>query len=387
MKIVLDPNLERALLRAIAEGTCPPSVVEPGELSKRGKAVHGALAHLLKRGAKPPIKPASIQLAAHSLSGFPKASADAYLKSFKEYQTGEEITSILATAREKAALVEVINAAGGQLSSGKLNAAEIFRTLDRTKVATSDAGLQALSTRVGDKFSKAPRGYDLVSLPNITKATNGLAGIWIIGGEPGLGKSTLALQIAVDVAESIPVVYYDIDGTGEAYFIERLRTVFNNSLSKFKRATGRLYYQPSIATLESTLTRIGPPGLIVVDSIQTLPNVQKLGKESTDEWLRRFKDLVGRGYCILGVSEKPRSHYGAAEMGGYKGTGDIEYSGTICAHVIADEDEDNILRFIIVKNRHGPTKGHITNLIRDDDRVFWFQEEKIRNYGERRKKK
>jgi len=389
MKITLDPNLERALLRAEAEGMVATDVVDSKELSKKGKAVHDAIVHLFKKGAKVPLLPASIALMAHSMSGFPKSSADSYLKSFREFQTGEEIATILQTAREKAALVDVINQAGEQLASGVLNVSDLSHSLESCAVTRSSAGFESLSGRVGDKFTKPPVGYDLLSLPEISKATNGLAGIWVIGGEPGLGKSTLALQIALDVARLIPAAYIDIDGTGEAYFIDRMRAIYGNDISRFKKATKRLFYREGVDDLDQ-LTNSGSfkaPGLIVIDSIQTLTVNYKYSKEAMDGWLRRFKGLSQRGYVMLLISEKSRAQYGSAELAGYKGTGDIEYSGTLCAHVLADEDNDDLLKFIVVKNRHGPRKGHIVNLLRDDEKVFYFTEERVKSYVDREKKR
>jgi hypothetical protein len=389
MKITLDPNLERALLRAEAEGVVNTDIVDSKELSKKGKAVHDAITHLLKKGAKPPLHPASIALTAHSLSGFPKSSADSYLKSFREFQTGEEIATILQTAREKAALVDVINQAGEQLASGVLNVSDLSRSLDFGSTTRSGHNFESLSKRVGDKFTKPPSGHDIVSLPEISKATNGLAGIWVVGGEPGLGKSTLALQIALDVAREVPAAYIDIDGTGEAYFIDRLRSIYGNDIGRFKKATKSFFYRESIDDLDQLTTSgsFKAPGLIIVDSIQTLPVNFKYSKEAMDNWLRRFKLLSQRGYAMLLISEKSRAQYGSAELGGYKGTGDIEYSGTLCAHVLADDDNDDLLKFIIVKNRHGPRKGHIVNLIRDSEKTFWFAEENVRSYVDRSKKK
>jgi len=386
MKITLAPDLERALLRSIAEGVQPPSIVQPDELSKKAKAIHGALVYLIKRGAKPPLKPASIMLAANSLYGFPKSSAEAFLRSFKEFQTGEEIATIVQAAREKSALASLINAAGEQLSTGVLDTGVLARALAESS-PKHNRDVVSLAERVGDKFTSPPHGLDLLSLPEITNATNGLSGIWVIGGEPGLGKSTLAMQIAIDAAARTAVDYYDIDGTGEAYFIDRLRQIFGGNISKFRKATTSFRYHETIEDIDAHTQVKKNPGLLVIDSIQTLPVLTKWSKESMDDWLRRFKGLIQIGYTLLLVSEKARSQYGQAELGGYKGTGDIEYSGTLCAHVLADEDDDSVIRFIIVKNRHGPMKGHVVNLLRDDEKVFWFKEEKIKTYVDRKQKR
>ena len=47
----------------------------------------------------------------------------------------------------------------------------------------------------------------------------------------------------------------------------------------------------------------------------------------------------------------------------------------MCAHVIADKDDDDVLQFHIVKARHTKKKGYITDLARDRERTFWFEEQ------------
>ena len=78
------------------------------------------------------------------------------------------------------------------------------------------------------------------------------------------------------------------------------------------------------------------------------------------------------------VSEQNRAAYGEAKMSGYKGSGDIEYAGSLCIQLLQDDDaceSDDPVQVHIVKNRHGTKKGHVIDLIRDKRRQFWFNEE------------
>lgn len=376
MKTTLAPELEKALLRAIAEGVAAPDIITADELSKKGKIIYGTITYLLKRTSAP-LKPASIMLAAHNLFGAPKAGVEAFLRSFREYETGAEIMEILRAARDKTTLVALINKAGAQLASGDLQISDLNVILSKGD-AIHDK-LEPLSARVTDKFPKPPIGLALRSLPGITDITNGLSGVWIIGGEPGLGKSTLALQISIDVAREFPVAYFDLDGTGEQYFIERLREVFGNDPKRFRNHTKNFYYRENANTLDATIRSIKSPALIVIDSLQTLPVTEKFGKQGLDVWVRRFKDYAKKGYHFLCVSEKQRAEYGEANIGGFKGSGNIEYAGTLCAHILADKDSDDILQFVIVKARHSKRKGHVVDLVRDEEKVFWFNEQELPN--------
>ena len=374
MKIVLSPDLEKALLRAIAEGVCPADVVVPEELSKKAKVIYGSIKHLLDKKARPPLKPASILLTAASLYGAPKDLVKDYLRSFKEFETGSEIQTILRTAREKATLVSLINEAGGQLAAGDLRVSDLARLLNRKEYVEQSA---PFSDEISDVFPKPPSGIKIQSLPVISETTRGIFGVWIVGGEPGTGKSTLSWQLALDVGSRLPVLYYDLDGTGRDWFRERTRYIVNDSIKQFKKLTARLHYRENIRTLDEDLVSIKAPAMLVIDSVQTLPTSIKFSKQSLDEWIKKFKDLSQRGYALLLISEKPRSQYGEANVSGYKGSGDLEYGGSVCLQLLGEEDDEDTVQCHVVKNRHGKGKGHIINLERDAKRVFWFAEQEV----------
>ena len=374
-KIKLAPDLEKSLLLAIAQGVAVPDVVAPEELSKKGKTLHAAILYLLRHKAKPPLKPASIALTVSNLLGVEKKTVADYLRTFEEYETGPEINTILRAARDKALLVTLVNEAGGQLASGDLNVSSLGNIL--TKGTHGTETIKSLSERVGDRFPKPPVGYQVDSLAAISKATNGVCGIWIIGGEPGLGKSTLAWQLSLEVGSNIPVVYYDLDGTGYEYLVDRTRHIVGGDRKRFNRMVENLFLRETINTLEEDLSVIKPPALLVIDTPQTLPVSAKYQKQGLDGWIRRFKELRNQGYTLILISEKQRAQYGEVSLGGYKGTGDIEYAGTLCIQLLQNEDDDDLIEFHIMKNRHTATRGHIVNLERDSKKVFWFKEVKV----------
>jgi len=371
-KIRLAEELEQNLLQAARLGVIPIEDLDPEEFSKKAKAVYLAINHLFKKRVPPPLKVESIQLAASSLLGIPKGSVTRYLADISSTDPGAEVRTILRSAREKSLLVSLLNEAGSQLATGDLRLSDLGRLIDKG-VGSGDP-IKSFSSQVVDKFPVPPKGFSLGSLKKISEITNGLFGIWVIGGEPGLGKSTLSFQIALDVAKNHPVAYYDLDGTGEAYVLDRARQIFRNNVKDFKRSTNQFYFRPSIVSLESDLAFLKPPALLVLDSVQTLPTSIKYSKQSLDDWLKRFKGIAQKGFAILLVSEKARSEYGEANLSGYKGSGDIEYAGTMCVQLLEDPDDNELVQFHIMKNRHGRDKGHITNLERDDKRVFWFEE-------------
>jgi len=382
MKIKLAADLEKALLRSIAEGICRPDVVSPEELSPMARHAYESICHLLKKKkVEPPLPPASIYLTAQNLFGVDPDDFKSYLRSFDSLETGREVQDILRSAREKQMLVRLINTAGEQLTNGHLDVAEIEGLVNIT--AHNGDKLNALSASVDTEFPVPPTGVPLNSLPTLSDATNGLIGVWIIGGEPGLGKSTLAFQLALDAGQKVPSLYYDLDGTGFVWLIDRVRRIAKGDIKKFKKLTSRFHLRDNIHTLEDDIHAVrrehgDGPLLIAIDSLQTLPSSIKYRKESLDSWIHKFKNLTKQNIIVLAISEQNRAHYGEATMGGFKGSGDIEYAGSLCMQLLQDDDadENDPVEVHIVKNRHGTKKGHVIDLVRDQTREFWFNEER-----------
>jgi hypothetical protein len=380
LKIKLAADLEKALLRSIAEGLCQPDIVTAEELSKTARQTFESICHLLKNKAAPPLRPAAILLTAQSLFGVDKEEYKAYLKSFKDLDVGNEIGAILRSARDKTLLVRLINEAGAQLAKGHLDVREISTLVEKNSTPTESIKAMALSVR--DKFPVPPRGIPIRSLPLLSEATNGLIGVWIIGGEPGLGKSTLAFQLALDAGENIPAVYYDLDGTGHEWLLDRVRCIARNDVKAFRKLTQKFYLRETIATLEDDLSFVRKEhgegkALVVIDSLQTLPTSIKYKKEGLDSWINRFKQLSKKEVVVVLVSEQNRAAYGEAKMSGFKGSGDIEYAGSLCIQLLQEEgsDAEDPVQVHVVKNRHGKRKGHIIDLDRDKKREFWFNED------------
>ena len=379
MQIKLASDLEKALLRAIAEGICGPEIVGPGELSGLAQQVYESIRYLLENKAVLPLRPASILLTLQNLFGVDKREGEAYLRSMKSLGVGTEIGAILRTAREKTLLVRLINEAGEQLTKGHLDVAQIHQLVQRG--AVGGAVISPLAASVQDSFPIPPQGVGFRSLRKLCMATNGLIGVWIIGGEPGLGKSTLAFQLGLDAGSVIPVIYYDLDGTGHVWLLDRVRQIAGGSVKAFKALTSKFYLRDTITTLSDDLavvrkTHGSVPVMVCIDSLQTLPTSIKYTKESLDNWINKFKQLTQQNVIVLAVSEQNRAHYGEAVMGGYKGSGNIEYAGSLCMQLLQDDDaeEDDPVEVHIVKNRHGTKKGHVVDLVRDKSRVFWFNE-------------
>ena len=85
----------------------------------------------------------------------------------------------------------------------------------------------------------------------------------LIGGDPGIGKSTLLLQVAAVLAQAFSVVYI----SGEEA-VDQLR--LRGDRLGLRAAPVQLAAATSVDDIASTLEGPGAPEIVVVDSIQTL---------------------------------------------------------------------------------------------------------------------
>ena len=158
------------------------------------------------------------------------------------------------------------------------------------------------------------------------------------------------------------MLYYDVDGTSEVWTRYRIEQAVGKD--NYEDASANLYYRSDISSLDADLIAVPAPAALVIDSIQTLPYEVSNRRSSVDGWLNTFKKLSQKGYTILIVSELSRE-------GEYKESSGINYAGAL--NVLLEETEGG-LAFYIKKNRHGPAKGHITTLVRNDEHPYWLEE-------------
>lgn len=350
----LGDDLEKAVLYAIVAGRCQQDVVRPEECSKLGRAVLVAIHSLAK-----PTFP-NLLLHITEVQGISKDAAAAYIDAVQRIGSEVDAGEILQKVRDKQILVEVINAATDQLARS-LPDLGAFPALLADRIDTRH-GLSSVAERVKDGLPEPPKGLAIRSLPMLAESAGGLIGVWAISGEPGVGKSTLAWQLALDIGRNVPVLYYDFEN-GFAVMMDHTREIYKGDLERIRRATSSIYYRDSIRSLDSDLGSVVPPALVVVDSIQKLPASAEYRRSSLDRWIHRLEGLKKRGYFVLLVSEVSRAHYESdAYIGAFKETGEIEYSADFGVQLIPLSDE--IVEATVVKNRHRPKRGVVATLQR-----------------------
>lgn len=373
-KLTLSPVLEKQLLLGALKGVVPLSLLKPEELSKNGKHVYLGLQLLLANGAHFPFEPAAVAMAA-STQGATRSEITPFIASLGADKIGADVAALGRAARIKQALVKLINEAGEQLANGALDAIKIQSIIAEAN-HEPDHELVSLANEVGTDFPDPPKGLEISTLPIIAEATNGLGGVWVIEGGPGIGKSTLGLQLALDIGQRHPVIFYDVDGTGKAWTIHRIKTIVGGKIEAFKKVTANFHYRDAIRSLQMDLAKIAPPALLVWDSLQQL-GVGSINyrRQTIDKWIGDAKELGKKGYSLLLISEVQRGFYDEPSLTAGKESGGIEYGGAVIVHLIGDIEKENApVEFHITKNRHGKRKGHIINLMRDPERELWFNE-------------
>ena len=130
----------------------------------------------------------------------------------------------------------------------------------------------------------------------------------LIGGDPGIGKSTLLLQAAANLAsQGAPVAYISGEEAADQVRLRARRLGLGNAPVKLAAAT-------SVRDILTTLGDGPPPALVVIDSIQTMHSDLIEGAPGTVSQVRasaqeliRFAKETGTAVVLVGHVTKDGS--------------------------------------------------------------------------------
>src|SRR5688572_18292704 len=168
----------------------------------------------------------------------------------------------------------------------------------------------------------------------------------LVGGDPGIGKSTLLLQAAAELAASGASVVY-LSGE-EAPAQVRMRAA-RLGLAQAPVALGT---ETNLANIVATLAKGAPPALVVIDSVQTL------WSEGLDAAPGTISQLRGCASALVSFAKKSGSSVVLV--------GHVTKDGQIAGPKVIEHMVDTVLYFEgqsghqfrilrAVKNRFGPT--------------------------------
>lgn len=231
----------------------------------------------------------------------------------------------------------------------------------------------------------------------------GLRGIVIIGGEPGSGKTALALQIGFDTAlDSVPVVFYSFEmpkfqlvtrlfqRTGKILYrtmqgpIDTIEPL--ERFSEAKKVIGKAAnyiiirdtkdffgksdnvavnpvfdFGEEIRQLKQVKNQFGTPPLVIIDSLHEIPvDIKYSGdlKKKIDYIMLNLRNMCDQtGATFLLISHQSRNGQANGGLQSFLGSASIEYTVdmalTIAMPDPAKSRTDDIRELIVAKNRYG----------------------------------
>jgi hypothetical protein len=359
----LGPVLESAVVGALVSQRLGLKAVHREELSKIGQAIY----RTLKENDGNKVSHKVLKVACTEVHGIDPAE---YKEYFAELILDSDIEGTLSTLRRKRVVNNLVNEATLQIASGEYSILSIKGILDTH--AESTHPLSPLSDDAEE--AAPPQGLAVKQLQRLMQAVpSGIFGLWVIGGEPKAGKSTLALQLALTASKNHrPVLYYDFE-LGKSVLKWHIEQALGGDKDLIARATKRLFVRNSIHTLEQDLDAVKEPCLVVVDSIQKIGSSVQFRRESIDQWVHKLEALKKRGHHVIMVSEVNRATYGEPSGSGFKESGEIEYSAdTAFCLTLPDEQNAGVVDLHILYNRHFRKRGLVCQLERHNS--WWFKE-------------
>ncbi|MGO1393834.1 DNA repair protein RadA [Agrococcus casei] len=167
----------------------------------------------------------------------------------------------------------------------------------------------------------------------------------LCSGEPGVGKSTLLLELASRVAKTGEKVLYV--SAEESLHQVRLRAERTGALTEHLL----LASETDLATVLGHITEV-EPSLVIVDSVQTVANSGNDGIAGGPSQVRDVAAALTRQAKASGIPILIVGH--VTKDGNVAGPRVLEHLVDVVAHF--DGDRQSALRFIrTTKNRFGPT--------------------------------
>ncbi len=309
---------------------------------------------------------------------------------FEKYPIGEKY-------REDGLPYLACSISNARQAAAKENASSSAKLLLEPSTSKFNEILSATQQSAEKKSKGIPTNF-----PALDKFTNGLRGIGVLGGPPKIGKSTYALNIAGNAAESgHPVIYCDFENGTEKLCLkilsrlskftcaeiltningvrsrpeyervkERCLTIGKNlfihrpSLKDVKQDNGTPLEASNIllgkyVTYIKEELKIDKDILIIVDSLQKLPLWNMSDRRGNiDSWLRAFETARDSfGVTFLIISELARGTYDNASIDSFKESGDIEYTADLAIQMKKGKGAnlDYAIELHAVANRNGDT--------------------------------
>ncbi|WP_348945779.1 DNA repair protein RadA [Chitinibacter sp. FCG-7] len=148
----------------------------------------------------------------------------------------------------------------GEWNSLEEQVAQVVTTTGRFQSLAADGAIKNLSDVEAEELPRTPT--HLAELDRVLGGGLVPGGVVLIGGDPGIGKSTLLLQALARLSESLPVLYVSGEESAQQIALRARRL-------GVPAAKVRLYPEISLEKILHALEREAPK-VVVIDSIQTI---------------------------------------------------------------------------------------------------------------------
>jgi len=298
---------------------------------------------------------------------------------------GESVSDVVAAQEEGLATVQAAIAASqpGQLLWGDALVHQVLNYAQEAKEAR-ESGRETLGIASGyADLDRTLNGFNL--------------GLYTLGGAPGVGKTTLALQFACNAAAEVPVVYVTYENTPQNLVLKAVCRLGNLSTVDVERGRAdlgklqegvRLFggFGARMAFLEgnsrTTISYIqgrvrqamsrhrAKRCLVVVDYLQRMAHGGQYNnlRENVSSLTLGLRELANRlDSPVLAISSLSRgtNNYEHPTLEALKESGDVEYSSDVVLLLGAREGAavgnkgSRPVQLIVAKNRFGESDKKI----------------------------
>ncbi|MEW5826613.1 MAG: DNA repair protein RadA, partial [Candidatus Bipolaricaulota bacterium] len=222
----------------------------------------------------------------------------------------------------------------------------------------AEAKLQSEEPAGTSWLGEEPRPISEISLDDVARIPSGMGeldrllggglvpgGVILFGGEPGIGKSTLLLQVAQALAEGVGSVLYVSGEESESQVKLRASRLGVDSRRLFVLA------EQSLERIAAAVERVAPCALLV-DSIQTVASADIEGEAGSVRQLREVSAELIRLTKARRIVTFLVGHI--TKDGAFAGPKSVEHLVDVALYLEGSRGED--VRFLrSVKNRFGAT--------------------------------
>lgn len=206
------------------------------------------------------------------------------------------------------------------------------------KPAESFTVKQALSSEKGYTFSTGIGEFDRVLGPGLTKG-----GVYLLAGQPGIGKSTLLTQLALNSSQNVIYVCSEENPAQVATRIKRLSQKDSGHI--------KLLNSSAVENITEAL-KSTPDSIVIVDSIQSVYTITNATTPGSPSQIRDSSSLLIQAAKEHGVPMIIVGH--VTKDGDIAGPKMLEHMVDTVLELSGDRQ--HLLRLLrTIKNRFGPT--------------------------------